>query len=97
MRHTDSEQTIVVQRDSRVGWSRIEGDDGERWIRDRDRLGWGQDTAYRRWRPEDEAAYLQCVERYQRCSDCWFRGDVRGMIVAMAGPPPLVALDGGLD
>ncbi len=97
MRRAETQHTEVIQRDSRVGWSLVGGPQGERWVRDRDRLGWGLDSAYRRWCPEDEADYLRALARYDRCADCWLRGDVRGMMIAYAGPAPLVALDGGLD
>lgn len=90
-------QPVVVARDSRVGWVMVDGPQGSRWVRDRDRLGWGLDRAYDRWRPEDEADYLRALARYDRCADCWMRGDMRGMMLAYAGPAPLVALQGGLD
>jgi len=90
-------RTEVVERDARIGWTLLSGPFGERWVRDRDRYGWGADYAYARWESEDEAARLRCIARYEACADCWLRGDVEGMAMAFAGPAPLVALDGGLD
>ena len=63
--------TIVVEKDPRIGWALLDGPTGERWVRDRDRLGWGQDRAYSRWQPDDEAERLRGVARYQRVSAVW--------------------------
>jgi len=86
----------IVERDPRIGFTLVRGSSGERWIRDRDRLGWGLQLAYQRWEPEEEVARLQCLKRYENCADCWFRGDIKGMVMAMAGPDPMVAVEGGL-
>jgi len=85
----------VVERDPRIGFTLVRGDLGERWVRDGERLGWGLQLAYERWTPREEVARLRCIKRYEQCADCWIRGDARGMVMAMAGPAPLVALDGG--
>ena len=87
----------VVERDPRTCFTLVRGPSGERWLRDRDRLGWGLDLAYSRWTPEEEVARLRCLQRYENCSDAWLRGDLKGMVLAMAGTPPLVVLGGGKD
>jgi hypothetical protein len=97
MKRAEPQRSEIVQRDGRIGWSLLSGPDGERWVRDRDRYGWGHDVAYSRWKPADEAARLQSLARYEACADCWLRGDVKGMMLAFRGPAPLVVLEGGLD
>jgi hypothetical protein len=94
---TPPPQTALVERDPRIGWALLDGPDGERWVRDRDRFGWGQDHAYSRWTVEHEVERLRSVARYERVADCWLHGDRTGMMLAVAGPAPLVALDGGKD
>jgi hypothetical protein len=86
----------LVRTDPRIGWALLDGPAGERWVRDRDRKGWGQDRAYVGWEAEDEAVRLRAVARYKKCADCWLHGDVPGMVQAFLGPAPLVALEGGL-
>ena len=85
----------LVERDPRIGFSLVRGPFGERWIRDGQRLGWGLQLAYERWTPNEEVARIRCIKRYEKCADCWFHGDIKGMIMAMAGPAPIVALPGG--
>lgn len=75
----------VVERDPRTCCTLVRGPSGDRWVRDRDRLGWGLDLAYQRWTPEEEAARLRCLQRYESCSDAWLRGDIKGMMMAMHG------------
>jgi hypothetical protein len=72
--------TDVVQRDNRTGWSLISGPAGDRWVRDRDRLGWGQDRAYSRWKPSDEAAYLRGVVRADSVEAAWSQGGLTSVL-----------------
>jgi len=85
----------VIDRDPRIGFTLVRGSSGERWVPDMDRRGWGLRTAYSRWSPETEVKRLRAIARYKECADCWMHGDVKGMVKAMSGPGPLVALDGG--
>jgi hypothetical protein len=87
----------IVDRDPRVGYTLVRGSLGERWVPDRDRRGWGLQVAYQRWTPDVEVARLRCIKRFQACADCWLHGDLKGMALALAGPPPLVVLEGGRD
>ena len=89
--------TSLLKRDPRIGWALLDGPNGERWVRDRDLFGWGQDQAYDRWVIEHEVERLRGVARYERVVDCWMSGNRSGMMMAVVGPAPLVALDGGKD
>jgi len=62
---------ILTTRDGRIGWSLLDGEHGERWVRDRDLHGWGRDRAYAGWRPADEAARLRALDRYQTHASSW--------------------------
>ena len=87
----------VVHRDPRVGFTLINGPLGDRWVRDRERHGWGLQLAYERWTPHEEVARLRCLKRWETCSECWMRQDIQGMVLAMSGPLPLIAVEGEVD
>jgi len=87
----------VVRRDPRVGFTLTSGPLGERWVRDRERHGWGLQLAYERWTPDEEVARLQCLKRWERCSECWMRQDTQGMVLGLPGLLPLIAAEGEVD